>query len=57
MQHDLYENPLGTDGFEFVEFTSPDPQALSGSLNCPQLRRDYFECWQGLRSHFDPTRP
>jgi len=30
---DLFENPLGTDGFEFVEFTSPDPQAL----------RTYFE--------------
>jgi len=26
---DLPENPLGTDGFEFVEFTSPDPQALA----------------------------
>jgi len=25
---DLFENPLGTDGFEFVEFTSPDPKAL-----------------------------
>jgi 4-hydroxyphenylpyruvate dioxygenase len=22
------ENPVGTDGFEFIEFTSPDPQAL-----------------------------
>ena len=22
---DLWHNPLGTDGFEFVEFTSPDP--------------------------------
>ena len=22
------ENPAGTDGFEFVEFASPDPQAL-----------------------------
>ena len=29
MQPDLYENPLGTDGFEFIEFTSPDPQALA----------------------------
>jgi len=29
MGQDLYENPLGTDGFEFVEFTSRDPQALS----------------------------
>ena len=29
MSEDLFENPLGTDGFEFVEFTSPDPQALA----------------------------
>ena len=28
MGQDLYDNPLGTDGFEFVEFTSPDPVAL-----------------------------
>ncbi len=26
---DLFENPLGTDGFEFVEFTSPDPARLA----------------------------
>jgi len=25
---DLFENPLGTDGFEFVEFTAPDPERL-----------------------------
>ena len=24
-----YENPFGLDGFEFVEFTSPDPEALA----------------------------
>ena len=24
------ENPIGLDGFEFVEFTSPDPQAMAG---------------------------
>src|ERR1700683_4199049 len=28
MGQDLYDNPLGTDGFEFVEFTGPDPQGL-----------------------------
>jgi 4-hydroxyphenylpyruvate dioxygenase len=28
MTQDICDNPLGTDGFEFVEFTSPDPQAL-----------------------------
>jgi 4-hydroxyphenylpyruvate dioxygenase len=25
-----HENPLGLDGFEFVEFTSPDPDAMAG---------------------------
>ena len=28
----MYDNPLGLDGFEFVEFTSPDPQALSARM-------------------------
>ena len=27
---DARENPLGLDGFEFVEFTSPDPEAMAG---------------------------
>jgi 4-hydroxyphenylpyruvate dioxygenase len=26
---DLFENPIGTDGFEFVEFTSPEPDKLA----------------------------
>ena len=26
--NDLFENPMGTDGFEFVEYTAPDPQTL-----------------------------
>ena len=25
---DLWDNPMGTDGFEFVEYTGPDPRAL-----------------------------
>ena len=25
---DLWENPMGTDGFEFVEYAAPDPNAL-----------------------------
>src|SRR5579885_60030 len=25
----IFENPLGTDGFEFIEFTSPDPEMLA----------------------------
>ena len=25
---DLFDNPMGTDGFEFVEYTAPDTKAL-----------------------------
>src|SRR6201995_2109928 len=25
---DLHDNPMGTDGFEFVEYTAPDPHLL-----------------------------
>src|SRR3989440_12527259 len=25
---ELHDNPMGTDGFEFVEYTAPDPQLL-----------------------------
>jgi 4-hydroxyphenylpyruvate dioxygenase len=27
-KRDLWENPMGTDGFEFVEYAAPDPEAL-----------------------------
>ncbi len=27
---DAHDNPMGLNGFEFVEFTSPDPEALAG---------------------------
>ena len=28
MQNQLWENPVGTDGFEFIEYTAPYPKAL-----------------------------
>src|SRR5271167_1530841 len=28
-RRDLWDNPMGTDGFEFVEYTGPDPLALA----------------------------
>ena len=31
--HDLWENPLGTDGFEFVVYTAPDPTDLALLFN------------------------
>src|SRR5512139_1293601 len=27
-RQDLWDNPLGTDGFEFIEYAAPDPAAL-----------------------------
>jgi homogentisate 1,2-dioxygenase len=27
------------------------------ALDSPQLQRNYFECWQGLKKHFDPLKP
>ena len=29
VRDDLWDNPMGTDGFEFVEYTAPDPEALA----------------------------
>ncbi len=37
--------------FETRAVIRPTRQALES----PLLQRDYHECWQGLRSHFDPT--
>jgi 4-hydroxyphenylpyruvate dioxygenase len=28
--NDLFENPMGTEGFEFVEYAAPDPVAMGG---------------------------
>ena len=25
----LWDNPLGTDGFEFIEYAAPDPEAMA----------------------------
>jgi homogentisate 1,2-dioxygenase len=27
------------------------------ALEAAQLQHDYHECWQGLKKHFDPSRP
>lgn len=32
MSRDLFDNPLGTDGFEFVEFTGPDPERIAAQF-------------------------
>jgi homogentisate 1,2-dioxygenase len=27
------------------------------AMESAELQADYFRCWQGLRKHFDPSRP
>jgi homogentisate 1,2-dioxygenase len=27
------------------------------ALEASQLQHDYAACWQGLKKHFDPSRP
>jgi homogentisate 1,2-dioxygenase len=39
--------------FETRTVIHPTAQALA----LPTLQQDYWQCWQGLRRHFDPTRP
>lgn len=39
--------------FETRNVLRPTRQALES----PLLQADYFQCWQGLAKHFDPTRP
>jgi 4-hydroxyphenylpyruvate dioxygenase len=39
---DLFDNPMGTDGFEFIEYTAPDPEllrSLFGKMGFPATGR------------------
>jgi homogentisate 1,2-dioxygenase len=39
--------------FETRTLLKPTQFALDGA----QLQANYFECWQGLKKHFNPERP
>ena len=41
---DLFENPLGTDGFEFVEFTSRQPEAVAQLLTQLGFVGEHTQC-------------
>jgi len=45
-----------TDTMAFMFETRTVIRPTRYALESPQLRRDYFKCWQGLKPHFDPTR-
>jgi homogentisate 1,2-dioxygenase len=38
--------------FETRKVIHPTAQAL----NSPQLQGNYYECWRGLKKHFDPSK-
>ncbi|AIT25145.1 homogentisate 1,2-dioxygenase family protein [Bordetella holmesii 44057] len=38
--------------FETRRVIRPTQQALQS----PQLQGDYYQCWQGLKKHFNPER-
>jgi homogentisate 1,2-dioxygenase len=39
--------------FETRQVLRPTPHAMASA----QLQGEYYRCWQGLKKHFDPTRP
>jgi len=39
--------------FETRDVIHPTRRALESA----QLQHEYYRCWQGLKKHFDPTRP
>lgn len=39
--------------FETRHVLRPTPRAMASA----QLQGEYYRCWQGLKKHFDPTRP
>jgi homogentisate 1,2-dioxygenase len=49
------EQLLNTMAFMFESRCVIHPSRYA--LESPQLQRDYFECWQGLKKHFDPRQP
>ncbi|KAG2428612.1 hypothetical protein HYH02_014313 [Chlamydomonas schloesseri] len=46
---------LGHDTLAFMFETTAIPRITPAALGCPAVDRDYYKCWVGLKSHFDPT--
>ncbi|KAG2501039.1 hypothetical protein HYH03_000858 [Edaphochlamys debaryana] len=47
---------LGHETLAFMFETSAIPRVTPAALGCPNVDRDYYKCWVGLKSHFDPSR-
>ena len=64
---DLFENPLGLDGFEFIEFSAPDPDLLGpvfarmGFTHIANHRSKHVQLWRqggiNLIANHEPRSP
>ena len=51
-QTDYIQGPMA-----FMFETPAVIQPTRFALESAQLQPEYYRCWQGLKKHFDPTRP
>ena len=45
---------ISSDALAFMFEVSYTPRVFAWALESTQ--KDYYKCWQGLKSHFDPGR-
>ena len=46
-----------TDTMAFMFETRTIIRPTLQALQSPELQHNYFECWQGIKKHFDPAKP
>lgn len=46
-----------TDTMAFMFETRTMIRPTQQALQSPELQQNYFECWQGIKKHFDPAKP
>jgi homogentisate 1,2-dioxygenase len=46
---------LPSDSLAFMFEFSMVPRLTTGALGAPSIDRNYYQCWEGLKSHFDPN--
>lgn len=56
-QADLSRPDVIRDTMAFMFETRCVLRPTRHAMTCPQLQADYAQCWQGIRKHFDRTRP
>ena len=51
---DLWDNPMGTDGFEFVEYTGPEPAQLAALFERMAAYGRHLDIPAGTAVRFEP---